>query len=130
MKCFLYFEIAEVVSTSFNKEKILLVKELFPHIATFDFDNASEPTLKSYALELIKSSEKKILFIEILSEPALNGALGFIEKTIAGASSLLILINKPNSFMKVLAEQYGINLIVASSNLEIKDQLKDYFDDK
>lgn len=78
----LYFDLSGRTNVDFDLPLLTEVKQQIPGIITFDLDTRSDPSMTAYAHQLLKDSEKAVIFME--ASPDISPRILSILEEVAG----------------------------------------------
>jgi hypothetical protein len=106
------------------------LKKAYPALTTFDFDNYSEESIRSYAVELLKQSGQVAVVVEVAQQEApISGLTTFFNHLLRHKPErlLLILQGKQPVLQKMMQTIGGEHFQQGLSAKEVEKRLLEFF---
>lgn len=106
MQVFFYIQIGSFNSISFNNSFFSTIKENYPSIVTFDFDNLSEGFVVNYGIDLLERADAVCVFFESKEDVSPGSIISFINKLISYGRPLLIIFQGKNAVIEKMIKVF------------------------
>lgn len=130
MQALLYIRISAQQPQEWKVPLFAPLKEAYPALTTFDFDNYSEESIRSYAAELVKQSGQLALVVEAEQQDApISGLTTFFNRLLKHKPEnlLLVLQGEQPVLKKMMQTIGGAHFHQGLPAKELEKRLLDYF---
>jgi len=98
MNLFLYLQITDLPEgVKFYSPITAYIKEQYPDVILFDFDNHSDTIISSYATKLLADSTNTVLFIESNLDSNLSKLMPFLTNLLDNPEGVKIILSGKNA---------------------------------
>src|SRR5436190_23416675 len=122
MTVLIYIEITESPSEIYEKPFLNWLRNTYPDLTVFDFDNHSDPSLFAYAKQVIEKEEKIILVIDSERSIPAPYILPIMEKIVKHKEKCFLLLKGEHESIERMGKFLGEKFVKVndSSTLETK----------
>ncbi len=101
----IHIEIGAINKLSYTKEILSWLRDLYPQLVTYDFDNHSDAAIINYGMDLLKQGKRILVMINQISDENTRPLLKFTDCLIRNrAKSLLVIYNGTDPYLKQMLE--------------------------